>query len=87
MNLHPGDLFSYVDNRGVLRTERRGEQPTATYPNLPWWRRVLRALTPPRFRKPLKPVWNDPLTRSMRLHQDALETISRLHSTPHPRQG
>jgi len=59
-HVNPGDVMSFVGLDGVVRTHRvrvsqasyTGAQP-ATRIHPTGWRKFVRALTPPRWRKPL----------------------------------
>jgi len=71
----PSDLVS-VDIGGVLYTDVYNPEPVV-YRRLSWWQKVLRWLTPPRWRKSLL-VRNDPLARCQRMTADILKAVEGL---------
>lgn len=72
------EYVAVVLNDGTLRVEKAENafrQPI--YPQLSRWQRVVRALTPPRWRKPLRPI-NDPLARHQRVFEGMLQALATL---------
>lgn len=59
-SIQPGSKIAW-ERGGRLFTEtvqevRYTSGSAAIYPELPWWQRAMRRLTPSRWRKPLKPI-------------------------------
>jgi hypothetical protein len=74
---HP--LVSFVDNRdGRVYTDHFAESQPPSYPRLSWWQRTIRALTPQRWRKPLRPIRNDPLARQQRMLEGIVASLEKL---------
>lgn len=79
-NVQPGDLVA-VEIDGVIYTERYQPGKYQPAPKLSLWRRMIRRLTPPSWRKPL-PVGNDPLARAQAMTAKTLGLIERLTAEP-----
>jgi len=76
--IKPGSLVT-VKNGDFTRTEVYTGPTPVIWPHLTLRRRALRALTPRRWRKPLKPIYPaDPVERQKKLIEQALKTIDQL---------
>lgn len=79
----PAQPFDYrplvsIQAGGVLYTEYADTIKRAEYPRLTRWQRLRRKLTPPRWRKPLLPIANDPVSRAQRMNANILRELDKL---------
>lgn len=72
-----GDLYT-IECGGVRFTERWEPPKPAVYPTLSRLQRIMRKLTPPRWRKPLQPIRTDPLARNQRMMAGICEALEAL---------
>lgn len=79
--LKPGDRVA-VEIGGVLYTDTIKAASPVVYPTLTPWQRLVRRLTPPRWRKPLKPIRRDPLQRAQALTAKTLAAVEQLTAPP-----
>ncbi|MDV6979642.1 hypothetical protein [Mycobacterium intracellulare] len=77
LDLKPGDLYTF-ECGGVRFTEHFEPPKPAVYPTLSRRQRIMRKLTPPRWRKPLQPIRTDPLARQQRMMAGICETFDEL---------
>lgn len=75
-NVQSGDLVS-VEINGVMHTECYQPGNYQPAPQRTRWQRIVRALTPKWWRKPL-PVGNDPLARAQAMNEKTLKLIEKL---------
>lgn len=75
MNLQPGQLISVLCSDGVLRTDYYRPPGPTVHAELTWQQRLVRKLTPRRWRKPIPLVHNDPIARASRMYDSMAEKL------------